>query len=222
MAFYPKIKPFHNPFSGASAAYVDQHLCRMLDGHTVEMMVQVPQLLHPFQQLQQLQQLHPFQQLQQLQQIQPSIQSVGCVFITRSKTGHFDIIMPSSQHNIYEVFGGEITHSSKPVDCMNSLLKNIGMNVDHTTKSFDIVNPMNSRKYRIYVKYIENTSCQTLSLILQSNPVISKCFIHFTRFPVGGISKDHRIRDDKGHVKHFNTFSKSVITRIAESYQIFL
>ncbi len=155
--------------------------------------------------------------------IQKTVEAVGCVILTKSKTPHqYDLLLCHSERKAYEVFGGDIVPNSSPRECMNSLLGKIGLHAPHSTPFIDVENSMNGKIYRIYVLYIPHISATLLTNSIKMNPVISHAFHHFIRFPVTNIAGHHMIRDDKNIPRELTTFSRNILFKIANSYRNYL
>ena len=150
--------------------------------------------------------------------IQPIVQTVGCVILTR-KGGRYDFLLAHSERNAFDVFGGAIQYGTDPRDCMNSLLRNIGMRVSSSTPYIDMTNPADGKLTRIYILYVDSVSCTTLTQMIRCNPVISGAFHYFTRFPVQNVIRSHHnMIDDKGFPQITTTFAQNVLGRIASNY----
>ncbi len=198
---------FHNPFG----FQMPQHV-------VVPQHVAFPQMMHP--------QIIPLQiggVPVAAVSIQKTVEAVGCVILTKSKTPHqYDLLLCHSERNAYEVFGGDIVPGTSPRECMNSLLGKIGLHASHSTQYIDVENSMNGKIYRIYILYVPHISAKLLTKSIQMNPVISHAFHHFIRFPVTNIVGHHTIRDDNYNQRELTTFSRNVLVKIANSYHKYL
>jgi hypothetical protein len=156
--------------------------------------------------------------------VQKTVQAVGCMILTKSKSkSQYDLLMCYSDRKAYEAIGGDIQYGTSPRECMNSLLGRIGLHASHSTPYIDIENHMNDKLYRIYILYIPNTSCRSLTQSIQTNPVLSGAFHHFIRIPVKNILSDpDTIRDDKGVYREFTSFSRNIALKIAKRYNDFI
>jgi hypothetical protein len=148
----------------------------------------------------------------------PTIQEVSCVILTK-KGDTYDFVLAHSQRNAFEAFGGSIQYGTDPRDCMNNLLRNIGLRLSPYTQYIDMTNPANGKLTRIYVLYENSISCRALSHSIQTNHVIYGAFHYFTRFPVHNvIQSPHNLIDDRGSPRIVTTFAQNILHKLSNNY----
>ena len=146
------------------------------------------------------------------------VSEVSCVFLTQ-KEGQHNFILAHSQRNAFEAFGGSIQYGTDPRDCMNNLLRNIGLRLSPYTQYIDLTNPANGKLTRIFVLYIDSISCRALNHSIQTNPVISGAFHYFTRFPIQNvIQSPHNPIDDRGIPRILTTFARDILQKLSHNY----
>ena len=185
MAFLPI---FHSPF-------------------TSSVQVQLHQVVPAFQQV-------AFQPAFMPVIIQPTIQYVGCVIIANGRIGSYgkDIIMAFSHtKNAYDILGGEISGHDDPLKCINTLMSQFGININHQTKFVDTMNDSNNKLCRIYILNLGDISVAELTQHIVYNPVLSGAYAHLNRFPLNGPTNTHTNVDSNGQPKTFLSFASKVM-----------
>ena len=148
--------------------------------------------------------------------VQPSIAYVGCVIIAKGRHGSphgtRDIIMPFSHtKNAYDVLGGDVSGGNDPRKCMNTLMSQFGIHVEHHTKYVDVTNDSNGKLCRIYIVNLGDISVTQLTQRIVYNPVLSGAYAHLNRFPLNGPTNTHTNVDSNGQPKAFLSFASKIM-----------
>lgn len=166
-----------------------------LEGRTIEYPVHISGGLgHLIQQVQLAQSLGiPQQAFIQQQTIRASsrvvpqsVNSVGCIILTESHSSSgYDMIMIVNRTSLRsEVFGGDVGGSYNPKDCLNNLISYLSIQVNDSTRFFDIQNPNNGKVHRIYTVFQSNFSCLRSDGVISAVPVLRNAFANFVRVSI--------------------------------------